>query len=536
MKIRKYINYQLLVFLFAISFSSISFSRVSDEIVKLKVDFIIETINSTSILANSSPAYFQIGIIGKGSEIRKIANQLEKNFANTRIQKKPVKILIFSRLKSVENVDFIILSGDTKIRPSELSETIGNTEYILLTEDLPFGLTPINYSITADNKLIYEIQEKQLKNNGISVNRKYLNGKNRIYDEHSWLVELGEAQRIIKSQVKTINQKKSLIKSNVEKIGQNKKVINKQIKALDSKDSTINSQQNWLILAITSIIIISSLSLLLLRANRLRKKATVEIQQKNKEIFESLNYAKNIQIAILPKAKEISNVFEHHFILYEPKEVVSGDFYWLENNLGLSFFAVADCTGHGVPGALMSVICSQLLTKIVKEYQLTSPAKILDRAVLELAIHFSKSEVIVNDGMDLSLICIDKKADKMYFSGANNLAHYFSNGVLHTLKADKQPVGAYNHRKPYTQQEVSLSSVDSVYLFTDGYQDQFGGDKNKKFSRKRLRSLLIDVQEREINDQQNRLAETLDAWKQNEEQVDDICVAGIVFKHKKKES
>ena len=516
--------------MFALFITNCTWAKVSDENVKLKVDFIVGTINNTYILANSSPSYFQIGIVGKGAEIRRITNEIEDFYNGRRIQNKPVKVISFNRIKSIGNVDFIILSGETKMKPNELKEIIGSTEYIVLTENLPFGSSPLNYTLTSENKIIYEIQEQELSKHGISVNKKFSNGQNRIYTQNDWLIELGEAQKIIKSQVKTINQKKDIIKSRTKKIGESNKVINEQNKVLVTKDYTINSQRNWLILAITSILIISSLSLLLLRTNRLKKKAMTEVQQKNREIFESLNYAKNIQKAILPNAKELNTVFENHFILYQPKEVVSGDFYWQEDNLGLSFFAVADCTGHGVPGALMSVICSRLLTKIVKEYQISSPAKILDKAVIELAVHFAKSEVIVNDGMDLSLICIDKKADKLIYSGANNLAHYFSKGSLKTLTADKQPIGAYNHRKPYTETEVSLSSIDSIYLFSDGYQDQFGGERNKKFTRKRLRALLMDIQGEKTDVQYRVVKDTLDNWQNKGEQVDDICMAGIVFK------
>ena len=518
----------LLCLLFFIT--SNSFAGTSEEKVKLKVDFIVETIYSTSLLANSSPTYFQIGVVGRGSEIRKITKQLEAAFEGVKIQNKKVKVVSFGRLKSIENVDFIILSGETKIKPNELKEIIGNTDYILLTENLPFGTSPLNYTINTKEEVIYEVNEKRLNEKGITVDSKYLKGKKRIFNQKDWLIELSEAQRIIKSQVKTINQKKDIIKSTTETIGENKKVIKEQGKDIELKDSTINTQRNLLILAITSIVIISGLFLLLLRSNQLRKIAIIEVQRKNSEILASLNYAKNIQKAILPNAKELGYVFEQHFILFEPKDIVSGDFYWQEENKGLTFFAVADCTGHGVPGALMSVICSRLLTKIVKEYQLSAPAKILDRAVEELAIHFSKSEVIVNDGMDCSLICIDKKENKLYFSGANNLAYYFSNGVLQTLAADKQPIGTYDKRKPFTQSEVDLSSLESIYLFSDGYHDQFGGEKNKKFSRKRFRMLLQEVQNQPAQIQHSTIKSRLEAWKMKEEQVDDICVTGIILK------
>ncbi|MFD1553337.1 YfiR/HmsC family protein [Putridiphycobacter roseus] len=530
MKKNYWLNSRFLLLISLLFFSISSFSKVTEENIKLKVDFIVETIKSTSLVANSSPSYFQIGVVGRGSEIRKIKAQLDNIFQGVKIQDKPVKVVSFSRIKSIANVDFVIISGETKIKPNELKAIIGNTDYILLTENLPFGSSELNYAVTPNDKIIYQVNEKALKKKGVKIKSQYLKGENRVYNQKDWLIELGEAQRIIRSQVKTIKQKKNIIKSTNVTIGKNKKVINAQNKDLVIKDSTINSQRNWLILAITSIILISSLSLLLLRSNKLRKVAIIEVERKNKEILDSLNYAKNIQKAILPNDKELTYIFDHHFILFEPKDIVSGDFYWQEDNQGLSFFAVADCTGHGVPGALMSVICSRLLTKIVKEYQISNPAKILDLAVKELAIHFSKSDVIVNDGMDLSLICIDKKSDRLYFSGANNHAYYFSKGVLHTLKADKQPIGTYDQRKPYTRSEVVLSEMESIYLFSDGYPDQFGGERNKKFSRKRFRNMLMTVQYKKVEEQQRIIKDTLSEWKLKEEQIDDICVAGIIFK------
>ncbi|MES2837108.1 MAG: SpoIIE family protein phosphatase [Bacteroidota bacterium] len=272
------------------------------------------------------------------------------------------------------------------------------------------------------------------------------------------------------------------------------------------------------------------------------------VEEKQKEIVDSITYAKRLQQAILPPNNLIQKYLPNSFILYKPKDIVAGDFYWLEHKNDLVMIAAADCTGHGVPGAMVSVVCSNALNRTVKEFGLTEPGKILDK-VRELVIEtFEKSESEVKDGMDISLCVIDFKTKKLLWSGANNplwiirreigdnryetekLGSQISNLNSHILleyKADKQPIGKYADLKPFTTNEIELQKDDSLYIFTDGYADQFGGEKGKKYKGSKMKELLLSIQNEEMETQQKLIDESFELWRGNLEQIDDVCLIGI---------
>ncbi|MES2837109.1 MAG: tetratricopeptide repeat protein [Bacteroidota bacterium] len=272
------------------------------------------------------------------------------------------------------------------------------------------------------------------------------------------------------------------------------------------------------------------------------------VDEKQKEIVDSITYAKRLQQAILPPDNLIQKHLPNSFILYKPKDIVAGDFYWLEVKNDLIMIAAADCTGHGVPGAMVSVVCSNALNRTVKEFGLTEPGKILDK-VRELVIEtFEKSESEVKDGMDISLCVIDFKTKKLQWSGANNplwiirreigdnkqetdqpgsnVSNLNSN-ILLEYKADKQPIGKYAEQKPFTTNEINLKKEDTIYIFTDGYADQFGGEKGKKYTYKRLREKLLCNADKSAEVQNEILDKDFETWKGEGEQVDDVCLIGI---------
>ncbi|MFL5763137.1 MAG: tetratricopeptide repeat protein [Bacteroidia bacterium] len=250
------------------------------------------------------------------------------------------------------------------------------------------------------------------------------------------------------------------------------------------------------------------------------------IEEKSKEITDSINYAKHLQDAILPPKKMFDSCFPENFVLYKPKDIVAGDFYWLERKNDIIFIAAADCTGHGVPGAMVSVVCSNALNRTVKEFGLTEPGKILDRTRELVLATFSKSDKDVKDGMDISLCAIHTDG-KLQWAGAYNPLWYISKGEIKELIADKQPIGKTDDPRPYATHTVQLQEEDSIYLFTDGYPDQFGGEKGKKFKYKPFKELLLKNHTLPLTEQREQLDKAFEGWKGKLEQVDDVCVIGI---------
>jgi len=250
------------------------------------------------------------------------------------------------------------------------------------------------------------------------------------------------------------------------------------------------------------------------------------IEIKNKEITASINYAKRIQGAILSKEEDISRHFSESFLLYEPKDIVAGDFYFFEVSENHIFYAAADCTGHGVPGALVSVVCSNALTRCVKEFALTEPGKILDKTTKLILETFKKSGQEIKDGMDISLLVINTKSNTYQWSGANNPLWYLQNKNIKEITADKQPVGLSENPRPFTTHSLNLNKGDTLFLFTDGYADQFGGLKGKKFKYKQLQDILV-TESNNLAETKNILTRKFHDWKGKLEQVDDVCIIGI---------
>jgi serine phosphatase RsbU (regulator of sigma subunit) len=262
------------------------------------------------------------------------------------------------------------------------------------------------------------------------------------------------------------------------------------------------------------------------RTKELNEKKNI-LEIKNKEINDSINYAKRIQNAILPSTELIDESFSDKFILYLPKDIVAGDFYWLEKTSKSTLLAVADCTGHGVPGAMVSVVCYNALNKSVKEFNLTNPAQILDKT-RELVIEtFSKNSLGIKDGMDISLINYNSESKKLFYSGANNHLLIIRNNELLEYRADKQPVGMAESYTPFSNHEIDLIKNDVIYLYTDGYADQFGGENDKKLKSANFKKLLLKNIELEMEDQRIELLTFFNNWKNQTEQLDDVCVIGI---------
>lgn len=272
------------------------------------------------------------------------------------------------------------------------------------------------------------------------------------------------------------------------------------------------------------------------------QKAVVEQQKddltiKNQEILDSITYAKRLQDAILPAESYWKTHLPESFILYKPKDIVAGDFYWMEHQVleingqqeEVLFFAAADCTGHGVPGALVSVICCNALNRSVLEFRLTDPGRILDKT-RELVIDtFKRSTEDVKDGMDISLGCFHVSSRKLLWSGANNPLWIFppNTDELEELKPQKEPIGLYDTLSVFKTHELILEPNTVIYLFTDGFADQFGGVNGKKFKYKNFKEQLTQLQSKPMSEQLLHLDNMIETWRGDLEQVDDICVIGI---------
>jgi len=253
------------------------------------------------------------------------------------------------------------------------------------------------------------------------------------------------------------------------------------------------------------------------------------IETKNAEIIDSINYSKRLQSAILPSKESIANMFPNSFVFYLPKDVVSGDFYWTKEINGTKYIAAADCTGHGVPGAMVSMVCANALNRTVNEFSLIEPSDILDKAKELVANTFAMSKGFVYDGMDIALCAFESNHVK--FSGANRPLWIVRKGKLLEFKPNKQSVGYTdeNDTKPFTQVEVEILTQDRIYIFSDGFTDQFGGEFDKKFKSKPLKSLLVSLTDTPIKQQRESLEKTFRKWKNKQEQVDDVCIIGIEF-------
>lgn len=255
-----------------------------------------------------------------------------------------------------------------------------------------------------------------------------------------------------------------------------------------------------------------------------------ELQLRNKDLTDSLTYARRIQAALLPAEHHIKKILPDHFIYYRPMHIVSGDFYWISERGGKYFIVAADCTGHGVPGALMSMIGLELLQKVINEMKVDESDQILLTLNKELELAFFREEsgkAMIKDTIEMSICVIDRKTMNMEFSGAFLPVYIVRDDKLIEIKGDKQNVVQSFAEVSFNRSSFRLQKGDILYLFSDGYADQFGGPDNKKFMYRRLRHILLTISKYPLEDQKRILDETITAWMQEYEQIDDMMIIGI---------
>ncbi len=325
-------------------------------------------------------------------------------------------------------------------------------------------------------------------------------------------------------------------------------------------------QQMWFIILCVIIIGSTILFVIKYREKQLKKEKRIleekvqerteevvqksaEIERKNKDIIDSITYAKRIQDAILPSNEMFTQQLNQTFVLFKPKDIVSGDFYWMSTKDNISLFAAVDCTGHGVPGAFMSIVGYNLLDKIVGEYGITQPAEILNHLNkgVEATLRKESEKYDIKDGMDITLCAFNRETCELEFAGAYNHLYIVSKNELlndrnepleinmkndndinlYEIKADRFPIGSFSEiQKKYTNNVIKLSHGDTVYLFSDGYADQFGGPQGKKFRYKQFKQLLLDMYDKSMEEQQELLNQNIEEWKGDLEQIDDIIIIG----------
>ncbi len=373
----------------------------------------------------------------------------------------------------------------------------------------------------------------------INYQQMTLEEKVKLLDEQTGLLQQQADQ--LSAQDSTIDQQKDILKDQRSKIREQEGVLIRQLKE-------IGMQRVILSLFLVVIALIVIIAYVLYRSYYQKKQSLQKLSEQNlivstqkeqieKILFEltaSIRYAHRIQNAVLPKDHSIrQQIPGDYFVFYQPKDIVSGDFFFVEQRHDWTLVAVADCTGHGVPGAFVSMLCISLLNEIVRQQEVLKASIILNE-LREKVINSLQQRGIQGeqmDGMDISLLLINTKTLQCQWSGANNPLYLVSSNKLTEFKPDKRPISIYPDMQDFTNHDIKVKKGDMLYLFTDGYSDQFGGLKGKKFMSKNFKTLIADNAHRSMEEQNHILHSTMEEWKNTEEvtyeQIDDITVLGI---------
>jgi serine phosphatase RsbU (regulator of sigma subunit) len=448
-----------------------------------------------------------------------------------------------------------ILKNDSSIfyftKSLVLSKEINNSKGIAETS---INLATIYFeknNLGLAEKLAFHAYQISKENGFIELIKRSSSCLHSIYRKNKkWenALEMYTVYNQMKDSLEKIENKKASFKQIISYDYEKKKEVDKKEEekriALAKEKATKQKMITYFVIFVLVIIIIFAYYIYKRFKFSQKQKSIIEIQkneveiahhnleEKNREILDSITYAKRIQSAILPQPKLVKEFLEDSFILYKPKDIVAGDFYWLEVFGETVLFAAADCTGHGVPGAMVSVVCNNGLNRAVREYGLIDPNEILDKTRELVVQEFEKSDEEVKDGMDISLCALDTKTNTLKWAGANNPLWILRKNeqdlveIIET-KPDKQPIGKHFDAKPFSLVEVQLKKNDIIYIFTDGFQDQFGGPKEKKFRVAQMRELFLTLTSKTMEEQRKIIDESFENWKGDLEQVDDVCIIGV---------
>ncbi|MDG1475719.1 MAG: SpoIIE family protein phosphatase, partial [Vicingaceae bacterium] len=492
---------------------------------------------------------FAFLLVQKGLTQEKYAEKLKIRYSYDHDSKK-----FYSDLKLAKG-DFIKTMGLFRLRTLLEENPVLNKEFEAYVKKIKLAEQKIQEEIYSNQLKQKEIEKKSLALNQTKILAEKKESELKIVEQKNEIQGLRlieEQNKIIKRDIENIKKTKLIDSLHQVQLEKELDITNKELELNKSRSETEKKEQE-LKLKSTQVIILHSkeenqriISYLIaiglfivllftffifnrLRVTKQQKKIIeyqkAEVEEAHKEIKDSIDYAKRIQTAILPLPKRVQTYFKESFILYKPKDVVAGDFYWLEPQNKNVLFAVADCTGHGVPGAMVSVICNNALNRSVREYALTDPGEILTKTREIVIQEFEKSDEEVKDGMDIALCSLE--GNHLKYAGAHNPLLIIREGKIIETKGNKQPIGKFDNMLPFTTHFFELQKGDSIYAYTDGFVDQFGGEKGKKFKSRAFKELLLSVQDKAMNDQKNIIDDVFEKWRGNEGQIDDVCVMGI---------
>ncbi len=375
------------------------------------------------------------------------------------------------------------------------------------------------------------------------VKESYL-GLSKVYDamsDYNRSLEYYRNYELIKDSLFNENKIQKIAEIEADyKIKNKESHLNLQRKEAEIQDLRRSQTRLVAYLLISCLFLFGTLIFVLYKRNQFKIKANKDLEQKNEEIssknldiMDSISYAKSIQESFLPTPDTLNKFFDDYFIYYKARDVINGDFFWFSDQEDYLIFAVVDCTGHGVPGALITVMGNSLLNQVVNENRILYPAEILTELNHKVLNTFIQENYNINnnEGMDVAIGRFDKGSMKLSFAGAKRPLYFFKNGELQIIKGDSHPVGGtfYPLDRSYKEHEIYLNKQDTFYVFSDGYADQFGGDNDKKFLPSRFKDMLYEFQGEKMAKQKEVLDRKFRYWKGENDQTDDILVMGMLI-------
>lgn len=576
-------TYALLCMCFAFTFSSSAqFSR-SDESVATTIYPIML---NTSWENQSSFQTFQIGVLDSDTSFYAI---VRKKYEGIALKGKKVTVVHFKTPDAIHATQLLIVDKKFNKKIEKIAKAISGNHTLLVTnscKDDDYIMVNFNGRLKKDD---FTVNQENMEKAGLKLTNQfeeYMEGTvqwEELLSESTEKLEkerekVAEKEQTIKVQKARINYQKMTLQEKVKMLDEQGTLLEEQAQKLESQTQAISDQEDILFeqkrnieaqkgqineqlqkLGMQRVILIMGCVLLLLilgtayliyRSLVQRKRSIVQLSEQHGivsaqkdqiekilfELTDSIRYALRIQNAVLPNEQTIRGTIPgDFFVMYKPKDIVSGDFFFVDRRGDWTLVAVADCTGHGVPGAFVSMLCISLLNEIVKQQEITRADIILnelrDKVIDSLQQKGIQGEQM--DGMDISLLLINNKTYKCHWSGANNPLYIVSSksNKLEEVKPDKRPISIYPDMREFTNHEMVASKGDIFYLFTDGYSDQFGGERGKKFMSRNFKTLLAENAHKPMTEQGKILDSTIENWKfangADFEQIDDITVLGI---------
>jgi serine phosphatase RsbU (regulator of sigma subunit) len=473
-------------------------------------------------------------------------------------------------------INFVVIDGEPRFEANEelmiqedlyvnelfLAQAIKTREDWESLYEVTEDELKLEKTITEQQHLLIEQQRDQIRDQELLIrdNRETLEKlRNEIEDRKTEIEQktavleiqgekIESQNRTIDAQVNEVNQQREILAEREQRITTIEQEITQKEEEITQKEDEIKQQDEkivWqaeaiqkqkivILAAVTALLLVFGLVYFIWRNYQIKKKSNIllqaqrdQIAYQKKHITDSIEYAKMIQTAILPSLELFSHNLEH-FVLFKPRDIVSGDFYWAEEIQGKYIIVTADCTGHGVPGAFMSMLGISLLNEIIISKEIIRPDRILNE-LRDKIIEALKQETgsILKDGMDMTVCLFDRRTNMLQFSGANNPLYLVTDGVLTQIKGDHMPVAIHDIMDPFSMHQLKLKQGDSFYTFSDGFADQFGGPAKKKFLAKNFRSLILTIQDLPMIEQGNRLDEVFEDYRSGVEQIDDVVIIGV---------